>query len=158
MDNLKFKKITELDDNNLNIITTWMYNWWGEKDGYSFEGVKCFVEHSLQKERLPQTYGLFDNEKIIAMFQFVYDDLNVRPDIYPWLANVYIDEDYRNKGIARMLISMVKEVAKENLPYNELYLYTEHTGLYEKFGWTYVSDIDTHIKRSRIQHLYKLDL
>jgi len=39
--------------------------------------------------------------KLFGMYQFTYEDLFVRPDIYPWLANVYIDEEYRNKLMER---------------------------------------------------------
>ena len=44
--NLELKKLIDIDDNTLNTITTWMYNWWGKRDGYSFDGVKCFMKHS----------------------------------------------------------------------------------------------------------------
>jgi len=158
MDNIQFKQITEIDDENLNIMTNWMYNWWGEEEGYTFDGVRCFLQHSLQKDRLPQTYGVFCEGKIIGMFQFTYEDLGVRPDIYPWLANLYVDEEYRNKGIARILLEKAKEIAKLSINFDEIYLYTEHIGLYEKFNWQYVSELDTYIKNPRIQRLYKLTL
>jgi len=158
MDNLEFRQIIEIDNNNLDIMTNWMYKWWGQEDGYTFDGVKCFLEHSFQKDRLPKTYGLFHNGRIIGMFQFTYEDLEVRPDIYPWLANLYVDEEYRNKGIARVLLEKVKEIAKSSTNFDELYLFTKHIGLYEKFGWSYISELDTHIKNPRIQRLYKLDL
>lgn len=29
MDNIQFKQIAEIEDVNLNIMTNWMYNWWG---------------------------------------------------------------------------------------------------------------------------------
>ena len=87
-----------------------------------------------------------------------YEDLNVRPDIYPWLANVYIDERYRAKGYGRKLLESVKEIAKNNLSFKEIYLYTKHKNLYEKFGWKYVSEIETFNEESRIESLYKLDL
>lgn len=158
MENLYFEQITELNSENLNIIINWMYNWWGKEENYSLDEIRCFIEHSLKKDRLPQTYGLFDNGRIVAMFQFVYDDLFIRPDIYPWLANVYVDELYRNKGVGRILLNKVKEIAENKLHFNELYLYTEHKGLYEKFGWEYVTEIDTYIKNPRIQFLYRLNL
>jgi len=158
MDNLEFRQITQIDSENLDIMTKWMYNWWGKEEGYTFEGVKCYMEHTFQKDRLPKTYGLFDNGRIIGMFQFIYEDLDVRPDIYPWLANLYVDEEYRNKGMARILIQKVNEVAKTTLEFKELYLYTKHIGLYEKFGWNYISELDTYTKQPRIQRLYKLDI
>lgn len=158
MNNLEFRQIIEIDKQNLDIMTNWMYNWWGKEDGYTFDSVKCFLEHSFLKDRLPKTFGLFHNGRIIGMFQFTYEDLEVRPDIYPWLANLYVDEEYRNKGIGRILLEKVNEVSKTSLNFNELYLFTKHIGLYEKFGWVYISDLDTYTKNPRIQRLYKLDI
>lgn len=158
MNNLIIKQLINIDDNILNTITNWMYNWWGKKDGYSFDAVKCFMKHSLQKDRIPQTYGLFLNNNIIGMFQLTYEDLNVRPDIYPWLANVYIDEKYRGKGYGRKLLESVKDIAKRTLDFRELFLYTKYKGLYEKFNWKYVCEIDTFNEKSRIESLYKLEL
>ena len=155
---LELKQLINIDNDILNTITTWMYNWWGIKDGYSFEAVKCFMQHSLQKDRLPKTYGLFLNNTIIGMFQLTYEDLAVRPDIYPWLANVYIDEKYRKMGYSKNLLEGVKNIAQSSLEFNELFLYTKHIGLYEKFGWKYISQINTYKDESRMERLYKLDL
>lgn len=156
--NLELKQLINVDNDILNTITAWMYNWWGIKDGYSFEAVKCFMQYSLQKDRLPKTYGLFLNDTIIGMFQLTYEDLAVRPDIYPWLANVYIDEKYRKMGYSKNLLEGVKTIAQNSTDFNELFLYTKHIGLYEKYGWKYISEIDTYKDESRIERLYKLDL
>lgn len=159
MQRLLVKQILEnIDEENLKIMTRWMYEWWGIEDGYSIEEVECFMKHSFQKERLPQTYGLFLNGTIIGMYQFAYEDLSIRPDIYPWLANVYIDEKYRNNGYAKYMLNTVYENARNALNFDELYLYTKHIGLYEKFGFEYTSKFDTYRKNPRIQRLYKLSL
>lgn len=159
MDNLEIKQVFEdIDEDNFKIMTKWMYEWWGIEDGDSLEEVECYMKHSFQKDRLPQTYGLFLNGTIIGMYQFAYEDLSVRPDIYPWLANVYIDEKYRNKGYAKYMLNTVLENAKKVLDFDELYLFTKHIGLYEKFGFRFISDFDTYKKNPRIQRLYKLEL
>ena len=155
---LEFKQLINIDDEILNIITKWNYEWWGESLNCNYEKVKCFLKYSMQKERIPQTYGLFLDDEIIGMCQFLYEDLDVRPDIYPWLANVYIDEKYRNKGYGRILIDNATKVAHNVIKFNELFLYTKHIGLYEKFGWKYIGDIDTFKDESRIERLYKLDI
>ena len=155
---LIIRQLTSIDDDILDTITNWMYKWWGEKDGYTSEAVRCFMEHSLQKDRLPQTHGLFLKNDIIGMFQLTYEDLKVRPDIYPWLANVYIDKKYRGKGYGRMMLENLKDIAMKNLDFKELFLYTKHKGLYEKFGWQYVCEIDTFDEKSRIEGLYKLEI
>lgn len=155
---LDIKKLTAIDDSLLNTITEWMYEWWGEKEGYSFEVIKCYMEHSLQEDRLPQTYGLFVEDCLIGLYQFRLDDLFVRPDIYPWLANVYIDSPYRNKGYGRHLMESIKSNARQCLQYKEVFLYTKHKGLYEKYGWEFVSEIDTYLEDAEKQRLYKLSL
>ena len=112
----------------------------------------------MQKDRVPQTYGAFIGDSIIGMYQFTYEDLFVRPDIYPWLANVYVDEQYRGNGVCRKMLESVKGNAKQNTQVNELWLYTKHINLYDKFGWEYVGNIDTCIEEQRSQKLYKLKL
>lgn len=155
---LVVQKITKIDVDILNTITDWMYNWWGISEGYTYEAVKCYVENSFQTDRLPQTYGMYLNDILIGMYQFTYDDLFARPDIYPWLANVYVDEKYRNMGYGKYLINSIKDNARENLGFGEIYLFTKHQGLYEKYGWKFVCEIDTFNDISRIERLYKLDL
>lgn len=103
---IECKQLIDIDEDVLNILSTWMYNWWGKRDGYSFEKVKCFMKHSMEKDRLPQTYGLFLDDKIIGMYQFTYEDLSVRPDIYPWLANVYIDKNIESKDMEESYLRM----------------------------------------------------
>lgn len=158
MENWEVRKLVNVDNETLDKITEWMYNWCGKRDGYSLEAVKCFMKHSMEENRLPQTYGLFLDNEIIGMYQFAYDDLSVRPDIYPWLANVYIDEKYRGKGYGRKLLESVFDNAKKNINFRKIFLYAKHIGLYEKFGWTFIEEVDTFKKEQRIERLYKLDL
>lgn len=114
------------------------------------------MKHSMQNNKLPQTYGLFLDNKIIGMYQFRYDDLDVRPDIYPWLANVYIDKKYRKLGYGKILLESAIENTKNIIGFNEIFLFTKHIGLYEKFGFEFVELIDTYNETDRIQRLYKL--
>lgn len=158
MGELEIRRITELNQDNLNKMAEWIYDWWGKNEALTLEQMKIFLKSSMQENRISQTYGAFIGNDIVGMYQFLYEDLFVRPDIYPWLANVYVDERYRNKGICRKLMESVRENAKQNISFNELWLYTKHTNLYEKFGWEYVCDIDTYNEEQRMQRLYKMKL
>jgi len=51
----------------------------------------------------------------------------------------------------------VVENAKE-LGLNQLFLYTKHHDLYEKFGWKFIEEIKTYRQDSPIERLYKLDI
>lgn len=154
-------EIIKLENSNNDIfdkICEWNYNWWGIRNNDSFEAVKCYLEHSLCKDRLPQTYvALIDNQPV-GMYQIsMSDDLETRPDIYPWLVNVYVDENFRGKGICKEMMNTVSENAKK-MNLTELFLYTKHIGLYEKFGWKFIQEVKTFRNDSPIERLYKLKI
>jgi len=153
--NLSVRKLTSTTE--LDKITQWMYDWWGKEEGYAYEAVRSYMAHSLQQERLPQTFGLFLDDELIGMYQFTHEDLFVRPDIYPWLANVFIAPPYRQSGYGSYLLSTVRENAALHLASRELFLFTTHEGLYEKFGWSFIEEIDTFLQ-PRMQRLYRLHL
>ena len=90
------------------------------------------------------------------MCQITLKDLDCRPDIYPYIANLYIEEKYRNNGFAKLLLDEAIKTAREN-NLTHLYLYTSHIGLYEKYGWTFVDFVETYLN-PHIQRLYRYDL
>ena len=160
MNHIYVKKIINPSQNIVNIIIDWMYEWWTSEyeDDRTREEIECEIIHSFQENRLPQTYGLFLDNQLIGMYQFSYSDLDSRPDIYPWLCNVYIDKEYRNQGYGYFLMNTITENARSNLDFTEIYLFTKHIGFYEKFGWRYINDLETFRAKPRMQRLYKLDL
>lgn len=154
-------QVIRLEDSNNKIfekVVDWNYNWWGKDSGKSIEEVRCSMEHSVNIERLPQTFvALLDGEPC-GMYQLsMSDDLAGRPDIYPWLINVYVDEKFRGRGICKELMLTVKKNA-ENAGLSELYLYTHHVGLYEKYGWEFAEFVKTFKEDSPVERLYKLPL
>ena len=154
-------EIIKLEESNnlfFDKICDWYYNWLGIKNNESIEEIKCTFEHSLCKDKLPQTFvALIDGEPA-GMYQLsMSDDLNSRPDLYPWLINVYVDEKFRGRNVARELMNTVKENAKE-LGLTELYLYTKHIGLYENFGWKFIEEVKTFKDDSPVERLYKLEI
>lgn len=158
MEKVIVKQLTEIDEINLEKVAKWLYKWWAKEEAFTLDGVKCFIKSCMQKDKLPQTYGMFLNDTIIGIYMFTREDLKTRPDIYPWLANVYIDPKYRDKGYSKILLSSVKENALKNTKEKVLYGYTIHNGLYERYGWKFICNIDTFNKKDRIQRLLKLEL
>lgn len=149
-------KLTEAKGPVFEKVVEWNYNWWGEKNGKSMEAVRYLFEHSVCEEKLPQTFVSLLDGVPVGMYQLsMSDDLFGRPDIYPWLINVYVDEACRGRQICRALMETVSENAKK-IGISELYLYTSHVGLYEKFGWEFVEEVKTFNEKSPIERLYKL--
>ncbi len=96
----------------------------GLETGESLEAVRCNLEHSLNAERLPQTFvALLDGEPA-GMYQLsMCENLNSRPDIYPWLINVYVDEKFRNQNVCRQLMNTVKGNAQKGKSERALFIY-----------------------------------
>ncbi len=155
-------QIVRLENTNnkyFNKLCDWSYNWWGIQNNDSYDEVKSILEHSLcTGDRLPQTYIALINDEVVGMYQFAMaDDLYCRPDLYPWLINVYVDKNYRGKGICKEMMNTVPANAKK-LGIKELYLYTKHIGLYEKYDWKFIQEEQTFRKSSPIERIYKLDI
>ena len=153
----EIRKIVSPTEDELNRITSWMYEWWGEREGYCFDAVKSYMKNSMNDTRLPKTFGLYKDGILIGIYQFTNHDLFVRPDIYPWLANVYIDKNYRNAGFGKILLESVKENAVSELDSDELYLFTNHKNLYERFGWEMFEEEETY-QQEGIVSFYRLKL
>lgn len=143
-------------DRDLPKMAAWMQGWWGDVEDYSPEEVLCHLGCGLRESGLPQTFGLYLDDDLIGMYQITYGDLFCRPDLNPWLANVYIDEAYRGRGLGGFLLSTVRQAARA-AGADELYLYTKHVGLYEKHGWGFFCEQDTFLD-DRIQRIYRLDV
>lgn len=59
-------------------------------------------------------------------------------DDEPWLDFLFVDERYRSRGIARMLVDTVCDYAK-SLGFEQIFLCTaSHSGYYEKLGFSFV--------------------
>ena len=140
-------------------VYDWNYAWWGVRDRISPAEVRCTLAHSLNRgDRLPQTFVAVENGQALGMYQLsMIDDLYCRPDLYPWLIDVFVAEPFRGRGVGRALLETVPENARA-AGLTELYLYTTHAGLYEKFGWTYVGEVDTFRADSPRERLYRLAL
>lgn len=155
---MEIRKIHKEETALLEQIARWMYDWWGQDAHRTEEEIRQFTVYSAQSDLLPQTYGLFAEGELVGVYQFRLDDLFVRPDIYPWLANVYVAPEHRGKGYGRVLNESVRQMAQENLSCKTIYLYTHHVGLYEKYGWEYVGTIDTVTGQPRMQGFYRMEL
>ena len=150
-------QITEKNHPFVPTLCKWLLSWWGKNEGFSYEKMQYYLENSLNgNQSLPQTFVLTLNNKPIGMYQFSITDLDVRPDIYPWVINIYIDPAYQCNGYLHLLMASVKEKAIA-LGLKELYLYTYHQNLYEKYGFLFIENFPTFIQRGDTQRLYHYD-
>lgn len=110
----------------------WFHNNWGvPKEAY----LECMDDY-LSGETEYGWYVCLDGDKIVGGLGVIENDFHDRKDLAPNVCAVYTDEEYRSKGIAGKLLNLVVEDMKAH-GISPLYLVTDHTSFYERYGWEY---------------------
>ena len=76
-------------------------------------------------------------------------------DFSPFIASVFVDENYRGRRISEQMISPIREYARE-IGHRTVYLKSAHRGLYEKYGFVKIADFTPVIGPA--DQLFKIDL
>lgn len=96
------------------------------------------ISHSMTTESvLPRWYLMLHKTEIIGTFGLIANDFISRQDLWPWLCALYLEEDYRGRKLGSKLLEHGRNEAK-SLGFRKVYLCTDHTGYYEKYGWRYI--------------------
>lgn len=83
----------------------------------------------------PSIYIAYHDTEFIGSAAIVAKDMDSRPDIGPWLAAVYVKENWRKQGVATLLLNHCEFQARK-AGVKTLYLFTEFASkLYAKNGW-----------------------
>ena len=110
--------------------------WFHEKWGVPTEAYLACMEEYLRGETEYGWYLCLCGERIVGGMGVIENDFHARPDLAPNVCAVYTEEEHRGRGIAGRLLNMVVEDlrAKGITP---IYLLTDHTGFYERYGWEF---------------------
>lgn len=112
--------------------------WFHEKWGIPLEVYMESMEECLEeKGPVPQWYMALDGERIIGGMGVIENDFHDRKDLAPNVCAVYTEEDWRGRGVAGSLLRYVCADMKEK-GIDPLYLITDHTSFYERYGWEYL--------------------
>lgn len=119
------------------IIAFFQRHWASEDSMAVYEN--CIRSCLTSDSPLPQWYVLRLDGKIIAGAGLITNDFISRMDLWPWLAAVIVEEEYRGNALGSVLIRHAREHAA-SLGFDHLYLATDHIGYYEKYGFAYIAD------------------
>lgn len=119
-------------------------NWFHQKWGIPLRAYQESICDCLKNENVvPQWYLAMDNHVIVGGLGVIENDFHNREDLTPNVCAVYVDENYRCQGIAGKLLQYVCDDMKEQ-GINTLYLVTDHTSFYEKYGWEFLCMVQGH--------------
>ena len=116
-----------------NMAACWFHEKWGvPKEAY----LEC-MENYLNGNTEYGWYLCLDGDKIIGGMGVIENDFHKRKDLSPNVCAVYTEEGFRDHGIAGRLLDLVVEDMRTK-GITPLYLVTDHTGFYERYGWAFL--------------------
>ncbi|WP_410013668.1 GNAT family N-acetyltransferase [Sodalis sp. C49] len=118
-------------------VTDWLWRAFGHGAGRGFYA--AIVDNGMRRDGLPITFIALDDGRPVGTVGLWRSDLLSRQDLTPWLAALYVDEAYRERGLGRQLQAFVQDFSRR-AGFGSLYLYATFTGYYERHGWDYIGD------------------
>ena len=111
--------------------------WFHEKWNVPVDAYLESIEESLNSENpVPQWYLAVKEEQIIGGIGVIENDFHDRKDLTPNVCAVYVEEEFRCRGIAgKMLETVCRDMKEKGI--DTLYLITDHDSFYERYGWEF---------------------
>ena len=119
-------------------------------------GAAKFLADLLEQNKFHNVLGngslfiMADSEKLVSFCTLTSRDCIKDDDLFPWIGFVFTSPEYRGKRYSSEIIeSACKRALRQG--FDKVYLATDHIGLYEKYGFTYLeSRTDIYGEESRI--------
>ncbi len=115
-----------------------------------------FLADLLEQNKFHNVLGngslfiMADGEKLVSFCTLTHRDCIKDDDLFPWIGFVFTSPDYRGKRYSGEVIEAACKRASGQ-EFDKVYLATDHVGLYEKYGFTYMeSRTDIYGEESRI--------
>ena len=111
--------------------------WFHEKWGVPREAYHACMTAYLNRETEYGWYLCLAGNRIVGGLGLIENDFHDRKDLSPNVCAVYTEEECRGQGIAGQLLNLAVEDMRTKgiIP---LYLATDHTGFYERYGWEFL--------------------
>ena len=121
---------------------------WLEEIGKSDWGAGAFLHCMLSKGTFFDMVGegsklllLIDGDELISYCTYAAKD-DIQPtELTPWMGFVYTFPEHRGHRYTGVLMDEVIRLARED-GYNAFYISTNHTGLYERYGCEFYTEME----------------
>lgn len=138
MTSIDVTKVDYLADHPEHIprLAEWLHAQWGYlHEGDSVERRAARLEARSTRGGIGTAFVAVDGKTLLGTASLVDQDLEIRPELTPWLASVFVAPEHRRKGVAAALVRRVVEEARGR-GITPLYLWTtDQESLYARLGW-----------------------
>lgn len=89
----------------------------------------------LGEATIPTLLIAVENDKVLGSAALIAADMDNKPELSPWLANVFVRNDQRGRGLGSALVKAIMALAASS-QWPHLYLFTpDQEVFYSKLGW-----------------------
>ncbi|MBV8851681.1 MAG: GNAT family N-acetyltransferase [Methylobacteriaceae bacterium] len=128
-------------------VAKWSHEEFWSYAGRTLEQTQILFTPAPRETWLPRTFVLLQGETPIGTASVVEHDLDIRPNLTPWLASLVVDRAARGHGHSRTLVKFIEDFARDN-GVKTLWLFTwSAEGLYAKLGWRVVERLQRNNRR-----------
>ena len=117
-----------------NKAAKWFSSKWGIDEG-------IYLESMVTEGVIPSWFVAIEDDTIIAGAGVIDNDFHNRPDLTPNICALYVEEGYRGHRLSEKLFNEMEQYLMSKGVYH-LYLITDYEGLYEKYGWSFVTLVE----------------
>ena len=115
--------------------------WFNSKWGVPTEAyLECMNDYLNNKTEYGWYLCLCDG-RIVGGLGVIENDFHDRKDLSPNVCALYTEPEHRCKGVAGRLLDFVCSDMREK-GINTLYLITDHTSFYERYGWEFLCTVN----------------
>ena len=117
-------------------LAAWHHQQWGYlAPGDTVEERASRLHARANKKMVPSAFVAIDQTQPVGSAILVKSDMDIRPTLTPWLASVFVDAEFRRRGIGTRLVERVVQEA-QLLGFTSLYLWTpDKADFYAARGW-----------------------
>jgi len=117
-------------------LARWHHDEWSYLNPQrSFDERVAEMREDLRGQVMPVTYIAEEEGELMGSASLLAGDMSTHTELTPWLASVYVAEQFRMQGLGSTLVRQVMQHAQAH-GIRRLYLYTpDQEQLYARLGW-----------------------
>jgi N-acetylglutamate synthase-like GNAT family acetyltransferase len=122
-----------------NTVADRIWQAWWQPNGYPLEYISTRLRENMDATPIPFALVAHDGERFLGTSSVIASDLEERPQLTPWVAAVWVEEDARRHGVGEALVNCAaQKCIALGIPRIYLCARPRMTGFYERLGWTMI--------------------